>query len=73
MPVSGLLADEICILRSMVTDAINHDPAYTFMNTGSTVPGRPSLGSWLLYDLGSERENLPGFVVLASVGKGGQA
>jgi uncharacterized protein DUF1501 len=72
-PHIGEVADEICILRSMVTDAINHDPAHTFMNTGSSVPGRPSMGSWLLYGLGSECDNLPGFVVLTSVGKGGQA
>lgn len=72
-PHVGEVADEICILRSMVTDAINHDPAHTFMNTGSSVPGRPSMGSWLLYGLGSECDNLPGFVVLTSVGKGGQA
>lgn len=72
-PHIGEVADEICIVRSMITDAINHDPAHTFMNTGSTVPGRPSMGSWLLYGLGSECDNLPGFVVLTSVGKGGQA
>lgn len=72
-PHVGGVADDICIIRSMVTDAINHDPAHTLMNTGSPVPGRPSMGSWLLYGLGSQCDNLPGFVVLTSVGKGGQA
>jgi uncharacterized protein (DUF1501 family) len=66
------IADEICIVRSMVTEQINHDSAHTFINTGSGVPGRPSMGSWLTYGLGSETENLPAFVVLTSVG-GGQA
>jgi hypothetical protein len=54
-------------------EAINHDPAHTFMNTGSTISGRPSMGSWVLYGLGSEGQNLPGFVVLVSTGQGGQA
>jgi len=66
-------ADELCIIRSMHTDAINHDPAHTYMNTGTTISGRPSFGSWTLYGLGSESENLPGFVVLVSTGKFGQA
>ncbi len=66
-------ADDICLIRSMHTDAINHDPAHTLMNTGSMIPGRPSAGSWLLYGLGSESENLPGFVVMVSTGKFGQA
>jgi hypothetical protein len=64
------IADDICIVRSMVTEQINHDPASTFMNTGSIIPGRPSMGSWLTYGLGSESENLPGFVVLTSSGGG---
>ncbi len=64
------IADDICIVRSMVTEQINHDPAHTFMNTGSVIAGRPSMGSWLLYGLGSESENLPGFVVLISAGGG---
>jgi hypothetical protein len=68
----GSVADEICIVRSMYTEQINHDPAHTVMNTGSIVPGRPSMGSWLLYGLGAEAEDLPGFVVLLSAGKGGQ-
>jgi Protein of unknown function (DUF1501) len=65
-------ADEICIVRSLHTDAINHDPAHTFMNTGTMISGRPAMGSWLLYGLGSESENLPGFVVMVSTGKFGQ-
>ena len=72
-PKVGGVADDICIIRSLHTEQINHDPAHTFINTGSSVSGRPSMGSWLLYGLGSETENLPGFVVLTSVGKGGQA
>jgi Protein of unknown function (DUF1501) len=56
----------------MRTEAINHDPAHTFMNTGTTISGRPSMGSWLLYGLGSDSEDLPGFVVLTSLGKFGQ-
>jgi len=71
-PHIGSVADDICIVRSMWTEQINHDPAHTLMNTGSIVTGRPSMGSWVLYGLGSEAENLPGFVVLVSSGKGGQ-
>jgi hypothetical protein len=71
-PLLGQVADEICIVRSMHTEQINHDPAHTFMNTGSGVPGRPSMGSWLLYGLGAEADNLPGYVVLTSDGRGGQ-
>jgi hypothetical protein len=71
-PKIGSVADEICIVRSMVTEAINHDPAHTFMNTGTTISGRPSMGSWVWYGLGSECQNLPGFVVLTSTGKSGQ-
>jgi hypothetical protein len=65
-PQIGTVADDICIVRSMVTDAINHDPAHTLMNTGTIISGRPSMGSWVLYGLGSESEDLPGFVVLTS-------
>ena len=72
-PNIGTVADELCIIRSMVTEAINHDPAHTYMNTGTTISGRPAMGSWLNYGLGSESENLPGFVVLTSLGKFGQA
>ena len=68
----GGVADEICIVRSLVTEAINHDPAHTFMNTGTTISGRPSIGSWVTYGLGSDSEDLPGFVVLTSNGRGGQ-
>jgi hypothetical protein len=71
-PHIGSVADDICIVRSMFTAQINHDPAHTFMNTGSIIPGRPSMGSWLTYGLGAETEDLPGFVVLTSAGRGGQ-
>jgi hypothetical protein len=72
LPHIGGIADEICVVRSMQTEQINHDPAHTFMNTGTAISGRPSMGSWVLYGLGSESDNLPGYVVLTSVG-GGQA
>lgn len=65
-------ADDLCIVRSLHTEAINHDPAHTFINTGSMIAGRPAMGSWLLYGLGAESENLPGFVVMVSTGKFGQ-
>ena len=70
-PNIGSLADDLCVIKSMHTEQINHDPAHAFMNTGSIIKGRPSMGSWLLYGLGAETENLPGFVVLTSVGKAG--
>jgi hypothetical protein len=70
-PHIGGMADELCIIRSMVTEQINHDPAQAFMNSGSILNGRPSMGSWLLYGLGAETENLPGFVVLVSQGSTG--
>ena len=70
--IANKIPDDICIIRSMQTEQINHDPAHTFMNTGSIISGRPSMGSWINYGLGSEGENLPGFVVLTSVG-GGQS
>ncbi len=66
------VADEICFIHSMTTDAINHDPAHMFMNTGSQIAGRPSMGAWALYGLGAETDDLPGFVVLISLGRGGQ-
>ncbi|MFK7817999.1 MAG: DUF1501 domain-containing protein [Planctomycetaceae bacterium] len=72
LPEIGSIADDICIVRSMQTDQINHDPAHTLFNTGTAIPGRPSMGSWLLYGLGSECDNLPGYVVLTSEG-GGQS
>jgi len=68
LPWTAKIADEICIIRSMVTEQINHDPAHTFLNTGTIISGRPSMGSWVTYGLGSETEELPGFVVLTSVG-----
>ncbi|MDC0049728.1 DUF1501 domain-containing protein [Verrucomicrobia bacterium] len=68
LPWTAKMADEICILRSMLTEQINHDPAHTFMNTGTAISGRPSMGSWVNYGLGSETDELPGFVVLSSVG-----
>ena len=71
-PHIGSMMDEICLVRSMTTEAINHDPAHMFMNTGSQIAGRPSMGAWATYGLGSESEDLPGFVVLTSLGKGGQ-
>ena len=72
LPHIGSIADDICIIRSMTTHQINHDPAHTFFNTGTQISGRPSMGSWVLYGLGAETENLPGYVVLTSVG-GGQS
>ena len=72
MPQIGSVIDDICLIRSMTTDAINHDPAHMFMNTGSQIAGRPSMGAWVTYGLGSDSEDLPGFVVLTSLGKGGQ-
>ena len=71
-PHIGSIADDVCIIRSMQGEQINHDPAHTLMNTGSIITGRPSMGSWILYGLGSEAEDLPGFVVLLSSGRGGQ-
>jgi hypothetical protein len=67
-PHIGSIADDICIVRSMHTDQINHDPAHTVMNTGTSISGRPSMGSWVTYGLGSEARDLPGFVVLTSKG-----
>src|SRR5204863_188882 len=71
-PHIGSVADDLCIIRSMRTEAINHDPAHTFMNTGTLISGRPSMGSWLLYGLGADTDSLPGFVVLTSLGGHGQ-
>jgi len=70
LPHLGTVADDLCVIRSMTTDAINHDPAHLFMNTGSQIAGRPSMGAWVTYGLGSEAADLPGFVVLVSTGKG---
>ena len=69
-PHIGSIADDIAVINSMSTEQINHDPAHTFMNTGSVIPGRPSMGSWLLYGLGAETDELPGFVVMTSSGGG---
>ena len=68
LPWTAKMANDISIIRSMVTEQINHDPAHTFMNTGTAISGRPSMGSWVNYGLGSEAEDLPGFVVMTSVG-----
>ena len=67
-PHIGSVADDICILRSLHTDQINHDPAHTVMNTGTSISGRPSMGSWVTYGLGSDSDDLPGFIVLTSRG-----
>ena len=66
LPHTAKIADEICMIRSMYTEAINHDPAITFIQTGSQLPGRPSFGSWVDYGLGTMNENLPAFVVMIS-------
>ncbi len=72
LPNIGGIVDDITIIRSMFTDAINHDPAVTFMGTGNQQPGRPTMGAWVAYGLGSENDDLPAFVVLTS-GSGGQS
>ena len=71
LPHTAKIVDELCIVRSMHTEAINHDPAVTFFQTGSQQAGRPSIGAWLSYGLGSENQNLPAFVVLLSRARGG--
>jgi hypothetical protein len=71
-PHIGSVLGDLCLVRSMTTDAINHDPAHMFMNTGSQIAGRPSMGAWVTYGLGSDAADLPGFVVLTSLGQGGQ-
>jgi hypothetical protein len=73
LPHTQKIADDLCIINSMHTEAINHDPAITFLQTGSQQPGRPSLGAWVDYGLGSDSENLPAFVVLVSVPSKGTA
>lgn len=72
LPYTSQIADDICMVKSMYTEAINHDPAATFMQTGSQLPGRPSIGSWLSYGLGSDNDNLPSFCVLVTKNKFGQ-
>ncbi len=70
LPHTATIADEMCLIRSMYTEAINHDPAITFFQTGSQLAGRPSVGAWLSYGLGTENQDLPAFVVLTSKGSG---
>ena len=71
LPYTAKIADDICIVKSMHTEAINHDPAVTFFQTGNQIAGRPSFGSWVSYGLGSENKELPNFCVLLSKGKKG--
>ena len=70
LPHTAGIVDDIALVKSVNTEAINHDPAITFINTGSQQPGRPSIGSWLSYGLGSENQNLPAFIVMISQGSG---
>ncbi|MBL9126902.1 MAG: DUF1501 domain-containing protein [Verrucomicrobiales bacterium] len=70
LPNIGSVADKLCLIKSMHTEAINHDPAFTYIQTGAQQPGRPSLGAWLSYGIGSENQNLPAFVVMISQGSG---
>ncbi len=70
LPYTASVADDLCIVRSLHTEAINHDPAITYIQTGSQIPGRPSLGAWLSYGLGTMNKNLPNFVVLHSTWTG---
>ena len=70
MPHLSTVVDDLCMIRSVHTEAINHDPAITFCQTGSQLAGRPSIGSWLSYGLGSENQDLPAYVVLTSFGSG---
>jgi hypothetical protein len=72
MPHTAEIVDELCLVKSMHTDAINHDPAITFFQTGSQQAGRPSIGAWLSYGLGTDNKNLPNFIVLVSKNAGGQ-
>lgn len=72
LPYTAKVADDLAIIRSMETEAINHDPAITFLQTGNQIAGRPSIGAWLNYGLGTDNENLPAFVVLITKGKGDQ-
>jgi Protein of unknown function (DUF1501) len=66
LPHTAKVVDELCFVKSLWTEAINHDPAMTFFQTGSQIVGRPSIGSWVTYGLGSSNENLPGFIVLVT-------
>jgi hypothetical protein len=71
LPHTAQIVDKVAIVKSLFTEAINHDPAVTFLQTGSQIAGRPSIGSWMVYGLGAEARNLPGFVVMISPGQGG--
>jgi hypothetical protein len=71
LPHTAKVADDICVIRSMHTEAINHDPAITYIQTGSQQPGRPSLGSWMSYGIGTENRDLPAFIVLISLASNG--
>src|SRR6266436_2332429 len=72
MPQTAKIVDQLCFVKSMHTEAINHDPAVTFFQTGAQIAGRPSIGAWLSYGLGSENQDLPAFVVMISQGGGDQ-
>ena len=72
MPYTAKVVDELCLIKSMHTEAINHDPAITFFQTGAQIAGRPSIGAWLAYGLGSENKDLPAFVVMITQGGGDQ-
>ncbi len=73
LPYTAQVADELCIVKSLYTEAINHDPAVTFFQTGHQLAGRPSIGAWLAYGLGSENQDLPAFVAMVSIGSGNPA
>ncbi|HCC21004.1 MAG TPA: sulfatase, partial [Verrucomicrobiales bacterium] len=70
LPYTAGIADDICLVKSVHTEAINHDPGITFINTGSQIPGLPSLGAWCNYGLGSNNRDMPGYIVMLSQGKG---
>jgi len=72
MPYTAEVVEDLCFIKSMYTEAINHDPATTFFQTGNQIAGRPSIGAWMSYGLGSDNENLPTFIVLVSKNAGGQ-
>lgn len=72
LPHTATVVDHLCIVRSVWTEAINHGPAVTYLQTGSQIPGRPSIGAWLSYGLGTMNDDLPAFVVLVTKDKGGQ-
>src|SRR5687767_1095886 len=70
LPHTASIVDDLCFIKSMRTDAVNHAPAISFLLSGAEIPGRPTMGAWLSYGLGSETDNLPAFVVMTSVSKG---